>query len=76
MTTQEWNDFVSYVGGVINRFITSEEKYINRYGENDKLKLYLNENYTKMNNVMSNEFFTTFWMLTLDSIYFPAKLYT
>jgi len=29
-----------------------------------------------MENVMSNEFFTAFWMLTLDSIYLPAKLYT
>jgi hypothetical protein len=59
----------------MSKFINSDEKYINNYCNNDKLKSYLNENYSKMSSVISNEFFTTFWMLTLDSIYFPSKLY-
>jgi hypothetical protein len=60
----------------MSKYINSDDKYITRDTENEKLKIYLNENYQKMPMIMSNEFFTTFWMLTLDSIYFPAKLYT
>ena len=76
MKADEWKQFHESVGSVIKTFILCPDKYINRCKDNDKLKAYLNENYQKMESVMSSEFFTAFWMLTLDSICFPAKLYS
>lgn len=59
----------------MGKFAKLEDKYINSSEVDLKLKNYLSQNYHRVQTMMTKSFFTTFWMLTLDSIYFPQKLY-
>ena len=76
MNDTEWSNLTEDVEKVLGEYINSEDKLINGYEVNENLKKYLSVNYKKVEKMLPKSFFTTFWMLTLDSIYFPQKIYT
>lgn len=76
MDTNEWGVITNQVQNVIQNYVKMEEKYVMGYEVHDNLRKYLTENFEKVDKMFSKNFLTTFWMLTLDSIYFPSKIYS
>jgi hypothetical protein len=43
--------------------------------QNERVEAYLNVFKARVFELIPPAFFTTFWFLTIDSVYFPAKSY-
>lgn len=53
-----------------------DKNYLKKsYRTNQKVDSYLSSYKEKVMNVLPGSFFTCFWFLTIDSVYFPTKSY-
>lgn len=75
MTNEEFEALSEEISSKISLYIANDNKLIEGYNVEGNLMNYLNENLSKVQNIMPKSFFTAFWFLTPDSIYFPEKLY-
>ena len=76
LNEEEWTAITNEVEAVFSKYIQLDNKYVEGYSVQEKTKEFLNANYPSILQCMSKKFLTTFWMLTLDSIYFPSKVYS
>jgi hypothetical protein len=54
----------------------SDENYLKKsFRANQKVSSYLSAYKGRIMEILPGSFFTSFWFLTIDSVYFPAKCY-
>jgi hypothetical protein len=75
MTEPEWAALVGEFTDAYSKCL-SDEAYLRRgYRSNEKMDNYLNNYKQRVFELLPAPFFISFWFLTLDSVYFPAKSY-
>lgn len=76
MNNEEWKDLCEQVKSTVSEHLKDDNYLVKGYSTNDKITKYLANYKTRYEELLPIEFYTAFWFLTLDSIYFPAKLYS
>jgi hypothetical protein len=75
MSEEEWKQLVEGFTGAFTHSL-QDPKYLMRSSRpNERVEAYLNVYKVRVLELLPPAFFTAFWLLTIDSVYFPAKSY-